>query len=64
MTNLEQSVLILEQALEAANKAGVFTLKDSKLVGAALDIVKQQFGAAEPVETKVEEPQPVAKTKK
>lgn len=61
MTNLEQSILILEQALDVAAKAGAFSLKDSNAVFTAFTIVKQQFGPQEPV---VEQPVEAPKVKK
>lgn len=41
--NKDQAFPVLEQALEAANKAGVFKLQDSAVVFAALTAIKNEL---------------------
>lgn len=42
--NLEQAIKIMEQALNAASKAGVFNLQDSATVYQALATIGNSFG--------------------
>ena len=42
---IKQALVVLEQALNAANKAGVFTLQDSATVQVALNTVRASFEA-------------------
>lgn len=41
--NTEQAIKILEQALNASAKAGVFNLQDSSTINSAMEIVKQEY---------------------
>lgn len=41
--NREQAVSVLERALNASSKAGVFNLQDSATVFEAMEIVKQMY---------------------
>lgn len=41
--NTEQAIKILEQALNASAKAGVFNLQDSSTINTAMEIVKQEY---------------------
>ena len=46
--NLEQAIKIMEQALNAASKAGVFNLQDSATVYQALATIGNLLGDKEP----------------
>jgi len=41
--NTEQAIKILEQALNASAKAGVFNLQDSSTINMAMEAVKQAY---------------------
>lgn len=41
--NLEQAIDLIEQGLNAANKAGTFTLNDASLINQAIKLVKHEM---------------------
>ena len=53
---IEESLKVLGQALNSANKAGVFNLQDSATVFAAINVLKQEFiSQPQPGETELEQ---------
>jgi prophage tail gpP-like protein len=62
--NLEQAIKIMEQALNAASKAGVFNLQESATVYQALATIGNTLGVTETQEPAPEVAQPkVSKAK-
>jgi len=41
--NTEQAIKILEQALNASAKAGVFNLQDSATINVAIQVIKKEY---------------------
>lgn len=47
--NTEQAIKVLEQALNASAKAGVFNLQDSSTINLAMELVKKYYNDSLPV---------------
>ena len=59
--NTEQAIKILEQALNASAKAGVFNLQDSSTINTAMEIVKREYINSSEVNNEVEKEEKVKK---